>query len=243
MPSSISGSQIATANLLLGGTYLADTISTIENKVSNNYLQAQGYGTGDVSNNYLQTAFSSGYRAGELIETITGNCRGEVVEVLSGTYTLQNVTSAMNGSSTYTAITGSTLNYTPPSGTKRVLYRFDYKFDVTENSGISHHVLYIDGVKVDPTTTTISSNFASQNWHHANFMVPFSFVIQCDADADNASEGQFTSWTSSKELKVMYREYSGSYESSIHSNVWWNGTGASGTDNFRSPTLTIQAYA
>ena len=52
MPSSISGSQIATANLLIGGTYLADTISTIENKVSNNYLQAQSYG--NVSNNYLQ---------------------------------------------------------------------------------------------------------------------------------------------------------------------------------------------
>jgi hypothetical protein len=85
MPSSISGTQIATANLLLGGTYLADTISTIDSKASNNYLigtfssnnyligtfssnnyligtfssnnylQAQGYGTGDVSNNYLQS--------------------------------------------------------------------------------------------------------------------------------------------------------------------------------------------
>ena len=65
MPSSISGSQIATANLLIGGTYLSDTISTIDSKVSNNYLigtfssnnylQAQGYGTGDVSNNYLQS--------------------------------------------------------------------------------------------------------------------------------------------------------------------------------------------
>ena len=59
MPSTISGSQIATANLLIGGTYLADTISTIENKVSNNYLQAQGYGTGDVSNNYSTSTYVS----------------------------------------------------------------------------------------------------------------------------------------------------------------------------------------
>ena len=72
MPSSISGSQIATANLLLGGTYLTSTIDSkasnnyligtfssnnylIGTFSSNNYLQAQGYGTGDVSNNYLQS--------------------------------------------------------------------------------------------------------------------------------------------------------------------------------------------
>ena len=225
MTTTISGSSISTANLNLGGTFISDELAKF------------------ASNNYLQSAFSSGYRAGELIETITGNCRGEVIEVLSGTYTLENVTSVMAGTNTYTAITGSTLNYTPPSGTKRVLYRFDYKFDVTENSGISHHKFQIDGVDVEPTTTTIASNYASTNWHHANFMVPFSFVIQCDAAADNASEGQFTSWTSSKELKVMYREYSASYESTIHQNAWWDGAGASGTDLFRSPTLTIQAYA
>ena len=41
----------------------------------------------------------------------------------------------------------------------------------------------------------------------------------------------------------MYREYSGSYESSLHRNHWWNGVGATGTDEIRSPTLTIQAIA
>jgi len=51
MPSSISGSQISTANLLLGGTYLT---STINNKASNNYL----IGTFS-SNNYITETFSS----------------------------------------------------------------------------------------------------------------------------------------------------------------------------------------
>jgi len=64
MPSSISGSQIATANLLLGGTYLADTISTINNKVSNNYLigtfSSNNYSTSTyVSNTYFQNNSSS----------------------------------------------------------------------------------------------------------------------------------------------------------------------------------------
>ena len=64
MPSTISGSQIAAANLLIGGTYLSDTISTIESKVSNNYLQAQSYG--DVSNNYLQ---AQSYGTGDVSNT------------------------------------------------------------------------------------------------------------------------------------------------------------------------------
>ena len=180
-------------------------------------------------------------RPGAIIETLVGNCKGETITVESGTYTLENVTDIQGGTTTYTAVTGSTINYTPPAGTTKVIYSFNYKFDVAENSGISHHVLHIDGVEVEPTTTTISSNYASTNWHHAGFMIPFSFVIDCNASSDNASEGQFTSWTSPKELKIMYREYSGSYESVLHYNTWWDGTSASGTDRVRSPTLKIQA--
>ena len=35
-----------------------------------------------------------------------------------------------------------------------------------------------------------------------------------------------------KKLRLMYREYSGSYESALHRNHWWNGTTATGTDLF-----------
>ena len=182
-------------------------------------------------------------RPGAIIETIASNCKGETITVESGTYTLENVTTIQSGTNTFTAVTGSTINYTPPAGTSKVMYSFNYKFDVSENSGISHHVMHIDGVEVEPTTTTISSNYASTNWHHAGFMIPFSFVIDCNASSDNPSEGQFTSWTSPKELKIMYREYAGTYESTLHYNVWWDGTGATGSDLFRSPTLTIQAIA
>ena len=187
--------------------------------------------------------YSSNYRPGEIIETIAGNCQGETITVVSGTYTLENVTAIQGGTTTYTAVTGSTINYTPPAGTTRVIYSFNYKFDVTENSGISNHVMHIDGVEVEPSTTTISSNYASTNWHHAGFMIPFSVVIDCNASSDNASQGQFTSWTSAKELKIMYREHSGSYESALHYNTWWEGSSSVGTDAVRSPTLTIQAIA
>ena len=49
MPSSISGSQIATANLLLGGTYLADTISTDNVTATGTVSGATVTSTGDVN--------------------------------------------------------------------------------------------------------------------------------------------------------------------------------------------------
>ena len=181
-------------------------------------------------------------RPGAIIETLAGTCRGETITVESGTYTLENVTTHQNGTTSYEDVTGSKINYTPPAGTSKVIYSFNFKFDVTGLSGISHYVMHIDEVEVEPTTTTIASNYASTDWHHANFMVPFQFVIDCNASSDNASEGQFTSWTTPKELKIRFREYPG-YNVALHRNHWWDGTGASGSNLFRAPTLTIQAIA
>lgn len=195
---------------------------------------------GDVTAN---TVSVTNYRPGEIIETIISNCQGETIEVLSGTYVMENVTDVQTGTNSYADVTGSTINYTPPPGTSKVIYKFNYKFDVMENSGISHHVMTIDGIQVEPSTVTITSNYASTNWHHAGFMIPFEHVIHCDADAEDVSNARFTSWTLPKQLKIRFREYNDSYEVGLHRNNWWDGTGATGDDLFRAPTLIIQAIA
>lgn len=185
------------------------------------------------------------YRAGEVIEEISATCDGTTVSVLSGDYTMTNVTAVQNGSTTYTTITGSSISYTPPAGTKRVYYRFWYHFDVSENSGISHHIMQIDGTNVYGSASQVSSNYASSNWHHAAFPISVEYTINCDASSNSAAGGQFTSWTSAKTLRVQYREYSGSYESRLHYNNWWNGSGSSSHTNYQimKPHLTIRAIA
>ena len=60
-------------------------------------------------------------RPGAIIETLAGNCKGETITMESGTYTLQNVTAVQNGTNSWTPVTGSTINYTPPAGTTRVI--------------------------------------------------------------------------------------------------------------------------
>ena len=186
-----------------------------------------------------------GYQPGEIIEEINATCDGTTVVVQSGSYTMTNVTSVQNGSNTYTTITGSSISYTPPTGTKRVYYRFWYHFDVAENSGISHHIMQIDGTNVYGSASQVSSNYASTNWHHAAFPISVEYTIDCDASSTSATAGQFTSWTSPKTLRVQYREYSGSYESRIHYNNWWNGSGSASHTNYQimKPHLTIRAIA
>ena len=222
---------------------------------SGDYKTIQGnlFVTGNISDVYskadidtrvraLETKVEA-YKKGELIETISSSCDGSVIEVISGTYTITDVTAEQLGTTTYTTVTGSEISYTPPAGTKRVHYRFWYHFDVTENSGISHHILQIDGTEVYPSANTFASNYASTNWHHACFPVSVEYTINCAADSDDANNARFTSWTSPKTLRVQYREYNGSYESSLHRNEWWNGTSASGNYIIVKPHLTIQAYA
>ncbi len=180
------------------------------------------------------------YRPGEIIEELSSICDGSQIELTSGTYTVQNVTATQHGNTTHTAVTGSTIAYTPPPGTKRVYYRFSYHWDNAENSGISHHQMQVDGTTLNDSRHTVASNYASSNWHHALFPVFIEYTIDCNASSTNAAAGKFTSWTTPKTLRITYREYSGSYESKLHFNEWWNG---SGSDVIVRPHLTIRAIA
>ena len=67
----------------------------------------------------------------------------------------------------------------------------------------------------------------------------FKWPIQCNASADNTDVGSFTSWTSSKTLKIMARSYSTGYDQRYHNTRYWNGSG--NTTQVTRPVLTITA--
>ena len=184
------------------------------------------------------------YKPGEIIETIACMCDGSTVTVQSGSYTITNVTAAQASTTSYAVMNGSSISYTPPAGTKRVLYRYNFKFDSTGYSSISHFKFQIDGTDVVPASRQYSSNYASTNWHHANLELGIEWVIDCDAASNDAANGKFTSWTSPKTLRGLFREYGGGYSATLHNNVWWDGTSASG--GYAAPIkpfLYIQAIA
>ena len=70
---------------------------------------------------------------GQVLETLAGVCDGRSVTVSSGSYTLGNVTAKQHLTTTYALVTGSTINYKPPPGTRQLIYKF-YVFCYGEDS-------------------------------------------------------------------------------------------------------------
>ena len=60
----------------------------------------------------------------EIIEQLETQADGVGVTVQSGTYTPTNVTATQNLSTSHAVINGSSIDYTPPTGTTRVIYEF-----------------------------------------------------------------------------------------------------------------------
>ena len=64
------------------------------------------------------------YQPGEIIEQLETQADGVAVTVQSGTYTPTDVTATQNLSTSHAVINGSSIDYTPPTGTTRVIYEF-----------------------------------------------------------------------------------------------------------------------
>jgi hypothetical protein len=178
------------------------------------------------------------YNPGEIIEELNSICDGSTVVVQSGSYTMANIVAYLTGTLTHQVITGSTINYTPPPGTKRVYYRFWFKWDAYRNSARSHFQFQIDNVVVTPSKNSIGS--ASSSDHQAAFPVSVEYTIDCNAASTNAANGKFTSWTSPKELECTFRDYDANNKCLVHVNEWTDGTGS---DSIQKPHLTIRAIA
>lgn len=173
---------------------------------------------------------------GQVLEVLSSICDGSTVEVLSGTYTFENVTTHMVSTSSYVDITGSKISYTPPSGTKRVRYNFHCQNAASGGSGghvLLHHKFFIDGVEV----TRARKTTGGYDYHYGQDEI-HEWVIDCNAASNDADKGQFTSWTTAKELKWQFREYSSSYRGRLHDTYYWDGATGS---HLSIPKLTIEA--
>ena len=184
----------------------------------------------------IEPANSSTGLKGMPIEILSSLCDGSTVNVLSGSYTFQNVTTQQVTTTSYVDITGSVISYKPPSGTSRVIYTFHCNDGQGPASGghvLNHHKFFIDSVEVEKARKSTGG----YNYHYGQEII-HSWTINCAADSNDATKGQFTSWTSLKELKWQVREYSSSYRGNIHGTTYWDGATS---DQFSMPRLTITA--
>jgi hypothetical protein len=187
-------------------------------------------------------AGASTYRPGEIIEMLSHSCDGTTMNGAgSRSYTWPTVSAIQAFTTTSTDITGSSIAYTPPTGTKTVLYRFVWKWQDDGYGGISHFKFFIDSTEVIGAYKCIAASYES-NAHAENVQV-FEYSIDCAAASTDASAAKFESWTSNKTLKWQGSEYGSSYGASAHKNTWRDQTGASAPYTLAVPTLTITAIA
>ena len=209
-------------------------------------IKIQANASGAVVTGILTT---TQFKPGEIIETLTGVCDGRTINVQSGSYTLQNVTSKFQETDNYQDITGSILAYTPPSGTKTLVYGFKYKWSSINNSGISFMKMFVDSTEIIPARTQVAGGHQASN--HSAWFVDMRFVFDLSVGTEDAANGKFigSNWTSNKTFKIQTRRYNSTYTSEIHGNDYWRtesltaGTSATGTDEYVKPILYIQAIA
>lgn len=190
------------------------------------------------------TDFFTVASSNNLIESISGICDGRTIEGVSSSYTFENVTGGQTTNDSYADITGSSITYVPPADTKYVHYEYIFKFDPTSRSGISHFRLYVDNSEVTAAYRQLSSSDGyTTGYAYGVMQGRMDFVFDLTASSDDIPNGKFSNWTTGKTIKMKARRYNSSYTSSMNTNNWMDGTGASGDGVWTYPLLTVTAYS
>lgn len=182
------------------------------------------------------TAAGLGISNNNILEKLVMLCDGNNYTVGSGTYTSTNVTAKQTMTTTSTDITGSSISYTPPSGTTMVMYEFVFCHNFQDTDTITHIRSFIDSDEVTSQRQTIQVYGAFNAEYHHTFLIPIG------GSADTATGRQAT-WTSAKTLKIQGRSYNTSYEAKFHTLRNWDGTNVDATDMLRKPQLIITALS
>jgi len=175
------------------------------------------------------------YNPGEIIETIQTRADGQNVRVLSGTYSIQNVTSQQDIGTTHTIVTGSSISYKPPPGTTRVIYEFYVYVKYKDTDALIHFAGRLDETQVSHSRSTFRARDYEEQWVYNNMTITIG-----DVGSDDLAAGKLASWTTNKTIDFTCRDYNDSYEAYLHAPQHWDGGAAS---FITTPFIKITAIA
>lgn len=171
---------------------------------------------------------------GRIIELLTSPCDGSEVRVASGVYDFENVIAQQATTTVYQRITGSSIDYVPPVGARRVTYNFQFNTYWVSDHAINDYKFYMDDTEV-----VYARHNRSGRLYEDRFAFEWTMSIG-QADTPNINYGQLSRWTQPIKLYMMVRHYGGSNNNNIHGTYYWDG----GAGNQLSiPILTITAFA
>jgi|694.fasta_scaffold140814_5 hypothetical protein len=180
--------------------------------------------------------YDKGYpkRPGQIIEYLTTVCDGSALKGYNE-FTTDVCEKIQVNTYTYETIYGSAVSYTPPPGTSRVVYRFQFsRYSVTTHD-ITHYRFYVDQNEVVYARHSRSAQYPEER-------STFEWTINIGGTT-NFNTGRVDSWTGSKTMNLKWRTYGGSNYQQLHSTRYWDATSGSYAASFNIPTLTIIAVA
>ena len=153
----------------------------------------------------------------QVLEQFFSPCDGSVIATSAGNVTLPTVTAKQDLTTSYADVTGSSITYTPPTGTTQVIYEFYvYKASADDHS-LHHQKLFIDS---DEVTKSRFTHRGTANFDGTRIV--FKWGINIGGSADT-TVGRLASWTSGKTIKCQAREYDSNHETSFHETGAWDG--------------------
>lgn len=167
--------------------------------------------------------------ASNVKEVLAMLCDGGTYTVPSGTYTSTSVTTAQTPTASYTDLNGSSISYTPPSGTTMVFYEFIFTFAFKDAYPVGHFKFFIDSDEVGYARQSLQTN-ANPQW-----LQSLRYAIPIGGTADTAT-GRQSTWTSAKTLKIQVRMFGGNNELRLHESKNWDGVAS---NQIHMPKLMI----
>ena len=158
----------------------------------------------------------------QILEIVSGVCDGRTINAVSGNYSLSNVNAVQEiGPSSlpsynwleswYTInsyfydINGSSINYTPPSGTRQVIYTFT--FNVNEHSNNGSGGLWFRFFVGDDEVECLRRSTSNYSWGSNVITLKYVLDINSSFAETDISNAKIKTWTSSKTLKLDVAVY------------------------------------
>ena len=195
-----------------GGTVaIAGPSTTESNAALELTLPSSGTGAKIISSKYPSSL--------QVLEKFYTPCDGSTIVTTGGNITVSDVTAEQDLSSSYVTCSGSSISYTPPTGTTQVIYEYVCYIRRNDTLPLIHFRLSIGGTEVTDFRRTLRAA-------NAHLMLEQKWGFNIGGSAATAS-GRQSSWTSAKTIMIEAREYSSSQEAYLHSLDAWDGGSSS----------------
>ena len=183
----------------------------------------------DASNGIIKT--STYPSAIQVLEEFFTPCDGAVIATSNGNITIGDVDAAVEQTTSYVDVPGSSITYTPPTGATQVIYKYRCQWGKGDTIPLLNVKLFLDS---DEVSDARCAQYAAER---DNILV-FEWGFNIGGSAVTAT-GRVASWTSGKTIKLQAREYGASNEARLFSICLWEGS--SDQDVFSRPSVGITA--